>query len=229
MAFDDERESYRALQRLLGERTIYLVDTFDTVHGAQIAAELGAPLWGVRLDSGNLVELAREVRHLLDASGFRDAKIMVSGDLDEYKMREMVATGAPVDVFGVGTELATSSDAPNLSAVYKMVAIESRGEHRYTFKSSNEKTTTPGAKQVFRHAEYDEIAEISERCEGAEPLLQPVIRSGSLVARLPSAAEARDYCADQLRRVRPDRRVEYSETLRRMAEQAREHLSKDKQ
>ena len=100
------------MQKLLGESTVYLIDSYDTLEGARRAAELGRPLWGVRLDSGNLVELAPAVRKILDDAGLRDAKIMATGDLNEYKIHELVAAGAPIDVFGVGTELSTSADAP---------------------------------------------------------------------------------------------------------------------
>ena len=112
MSFATSAQPSSSLQRLLGESTVYLIDSYDTLEGARRAAALGRPLWGVRLDSGNLVELAPAVRKILDDAGLRDAKIMATGDLNEYKIHELVAAGAPIDVFGVGTELATSADAP---------------------------------------------------------------------------------------------------------------------
>jgi len=218
MSFAAERESFEQLQRLLGENTVYLIDTYDTVEGARRAAALGPPLWGVRLDSGNLVELAPAVRAILDRAGLRDAKIMATGDLNEYKIHELVAADAPIDVFGVGTELATSADAPSLGVVYKMVemesfaprspAAESQGDRRYTLKLSDDKATLPGAKQVFRYADHDLLARSSEcpSCPGGsgaldagvEALLQPVILQGRLLEPLPSSAHIRRRAAECL-------------------------------
>ena len=124
LSFPAEAEAFRQLQELLGPATVYLIDTYDTLEGARLAAGLGRPLWGVRLDSGNLVELSRAVRRILDDAGLPDAKIMATGDLNEYKILELVAVRAPIDAFGVGTELATSADAPSLGAVYKLVEVQ---------------------------------------------------------------------------------------------------------
>ncbi len=206
MSFENERVSYEQLQRLLGENTVYLIDSYDTLEGARRAASLGPPLWGVRLDSGNLIELARAVRGILDNAGLRDAKIMATGDLNEYKIHELVAAGAPIDVFGVGTELATSADAPALGVVYKMVEMESAGESpRFTLKLSEHKATLPGAKQIFRYADHDLLGRSSEcpSCPGSavqegaavEALLGPVILGGRLLEPMPTPAEARAHAA----------------------------------
>ncbi len=141
LSFASEREAYQRLQTLLGESTIQLIDTYDTIAGAKIAAALGRPLWGVRLDSGNLVELARAVRQILDEAGMQDAKIMATSDLNEYKILEYTAAGAPIDAFGVGTDLVTSFDAPSLGSVYKLVELSENGVTRYTAKWSEGKTT----------------------------------------------------------------------------------------
>ena len=207
MSFAHEREAFERLQRLLGESTVYLIDTYDTIEGARRAAELGRPLWGVRLDSGNPVELAPAVRKILDDAGLADAKIMVTGDLNEYKIHELVAARVPVDCFGVGTELATSADAPTLGVVYKLVELEHSGARRYTLKLSEDKHTLPGAKQVFRFADHDLLARASEcpSCpKGAPPseaLLRPVILGGRLIEPLPAAAEARRHAAESLARL----------------------------
>jgi nicotinate phosphoribosyltransferase len=203
LAFPDELEAHRRLQELLGPQTIYLIDTYDTLEGARKAASLGPPLWGVRLDSGDLVALAREVRNILDQAGLPNARIMASGDLDEYSIQRIVAAGAPIDAFGVGTELATSADAPTISAIYKLVEIESGGVHRYTAKFSRDKITLPGAKQIFRLAGRDVVACAGERLEG-EPLLDPVIRAGALLKPLPGAKPARDHAAAAVARL-PER------------------------
>src|SRR5580692_8547683 len=205
MSFASERQAFEQLQKLLGENTVYLIDSYDTLEGARRAAELGRPLWGVRLDSGNLVELAPAVRKILDEAGLHDAKIMATGDLNEYKIHELVAAGAPIDVFGVGTDLATSSDAPSLGVIYKMVEMETAGEHRYTAKLSQEKQSLPGAKQIFRHAGYDVLARSTEciSCdnEAVEALQRPVILGGKLVEPLPTVAQARRYAAERLARL----------------------------
>jgi nicotinate phosphoribosyltransferase len=227
LAFGNEKASYRALQKLLGPRTAYLIDTYDTLEGARLAASLGRPLWGVRLDSGDMVELAIEVRKILDNAGLTDAKIMASGDLNEEKVRAIVQTGAPIDAFGVGTELATSADAPNLSAVYKLVEIEISGIKRYTAKQSADKHTLPGAKQVFRYANRDLVA-CSWECPtcpaGAEPataLLQPIVLEGSLAEPLPDLRASRELCAESLKSISPGHIVEYSPELLKLAERGR--------
>jgi nicotinate phosphoribosyltransferase len=244
-SFCSELESFRRLQELLGESTVYLIDTYDTLEGARRAASLGRPLWGVRLDSGNLAELSREVRRVLDEAHLRDAKIMVSGDLNEYKILELVAAGLPIDALGVGTDLATSSDAPTLGAVYKLAELEIEGIKRYTAKFSEEKQTLPGAKQVFRYATHDMIG-CSWECPscpaGAPPseaLLRPVILNGQLVEPLPSASQARDRTAASLRRLpawcrslhqeEQTYRVDYSEELLALARRARADLEANQQ
>ncbi len=231
LAFDDELEADRRLQKLLGDSTAYLIDTYDTIEGARKAASLGRPLWGVRLDRGDLAALSRAVRKILDDAGLRDAKIMASGDLNEYKIRELVAADAPIDAFGVGTELATSADAPTLGAVYKLVELVSGGKTRYTAKFSTDKITMPGAKQIFRLADRDVIACADERVEGdARPLIQPVIYKGRLLEPLPPARAARGHAAESLKAL-PEScrrlegaapyRVEYSKTLQDLLETAR--------
>jgi nicotinate phosphoribosyltransferase len=220
------------LQKLLGPSTVYLIDTYDTIEGAQKAASLGEPLWGVRLDSGDLAALSREVRRIFDDAGLPDAKIMASGDLDEYKIRSLVAAGAPIDVFGVGTTLATSADAPALGAIYKLVELEAEGAKRYTAKLSAEKATLPGAKQIFRREDHDVIAQPDERLDG-RPLLSRVVAGGELTAPLPDAKAARAHAAAALAML-PERyrrlehpepyRVEYSRCLNELFETVRKSL-----
>jgi nicotinate phosphoribosyltransferase len=220
LAFPTELEAYRQLQKLLGPNTIYLIDTYDTIEGARRAASLGKPLWGVRLDSGDLVALSRAVRQILDDAGLNDARIMASGDLNEQKIRDIVAAGAPIDAFGVGTELATSADAPALSAIYKMVETDSGGRQRYTAKFSEDKVTLPGAKQIFRYPDRDVVGLAAESLD-AEALLRPVILGGRLVEPLPDPKVARDYAAEALARIPDDPvpyPVEYSRELMALLE-----------
>jgi nicotinate phosphoribosyltransferase len=202
-SFESEKEAFARLQNLLGDATAYLIDTYDTLEGAHTAASLGPPLWGVRLDSGNLVELSREVRKILDGAGLNNAKIMATSDLNEYKILEFAAAGAPIDAFGVGTDLATSTDSPNLGVVYKMVELDGR----FTAKFSEDKHTLPGAKQVFRFASHDVIA-CSWECLGcgagepsAQALLRPVMLHGHLIEPLPAASEARRHSAESVKRL----------------------------
>jgi nicotinate phosphoribosyltransferase len=232
MAFAGEAEAFRQLQRVLGESTIQIVDTYDTLEGARRAAQTGRPLWGVRLDSGDLPALSRQVRTILDQAGLSDAKIMASGNLDEYRIRDLVNGGAPIDVFGVGTELATSADAPALSANYKMVELDIQGIKRFTAKFSEDKISFPGAKQIFRDVARDVIARSGE-CGKGEALLQPVILGGRLVEPLPSLEQARRRAAESIAKLSPalrelevaePRPVIYSRELRALIEQTRRNL-----
>jgi nicotinate phosphoribosyltransferase len=241
MSFASEREAFLQLQKLLGEGTVYLIDTYDSIEGARLAASLGQPMWGVRLDSGDLIELSRKVRRLLDEAGFPEARIMATGDLNEYRILEITAAGAPIDVFGVGTDLATSADAPSMGAVYKMVEVDDGHEKRFTAKLSAEKHTRPGAKQVFRYADHDVVG-CSWECLGrgddatpVEALLRPVMLNGELVEPLPDAHSAKAYAAEALRRLPKATRslyaaednpwrVQYSAELTRLDEQVRKSL-----
>jgi nicotinate phosphoribosyltransferase len=197
MSFPGEAESFRQLQRVLGDSTVQLIDTYDTLEGARRAAALGRPLWGVRIDSGDFLALSRQVRAILDQAGLPEARIMVSGDLDEYRIRELVNAGAPIDSFGVGTQLATSADAPALSAIYKMVELDICGIKRFTAKYSADKFSLPGSKQIFRDEARDVVARSGE-CGKGEALLRPVILGGRLVEPLPGVEQARRRAADSL-------------------------------
>lgn len=218
LSFADESEAFRRMKELLGAGAVHLIDTYDAAEGARRAAALGGPIWGVRIDGGDLAELSREVRGILDGAGLREAKIMVSGDLNEDRIAGLMAADAPIDAFGVGTDLATSSDAPSLAAVYKLVELESEGVKRYAAKLG-EKRTMPGAKQVFRCGDRDVIGCEWERL-GGEALLEPVIVNGELVCALPDEHEARERARASVDRL-PTGRVEYSEELRALAEQTR--------
>src|SRR5450432_4357355 len=166
MSFPSELEAFRKLQDLLGDLTIQLVDTYDPAEGTRRAAAVGRPLWGIRLDSGDFLALSKQARAMLDSAGFEQAKIMVSGDLDEYKIRELMKDGAPIDAFGVGTELATSGDAPSMGTIYKMVEID----QRFTAKRSEHKSSVPGSKQIFRFEDHDLLARSGECAGGSQAL-----------------------------------------------------------
>jgi len=220
MSFGSEAEAFLKLQQLLGENTVQLIDTYDTMEGARLAARLGKPLWGVRIDSGELLGLSHEVRRILDEAGLNDTKIMASGDLDETKIARIVAAGAPVDAFGVGTELATSGDAPSMGAIYKLVEIRHGGDLHYTAKHSPEKHTLPGAKQLFRFPDHDLLGLHNECAGGSEAMLKPVIIGGELVFPLPSVSQIRERARCSLTQwPSGSRRTEHSMTLEKLIQE----------
>lgn len=181
MSFDDERDAFRAYARSFPHAVVLLIDTYDTVEGARRAAEVahemasdGITIAGVRLDSGDLASLAHEVRAVLDGAGLPDVQILASGDLDEDRVAALVAAGAPIDAFGVGTQLGTSGDAPWLGAVYKLVD-DAEGPR---MKLATGKVTLPGRKQVWRLPDRDIISLHDEEVPGGRPLLVPVMAGG---------------------------------------------------
>jgi len=196
-AFRDEEQSFRALQELLGDSTVFLIDTYDTLEGARLAARLGKPIWGVRLDSGDLVTLSKQVRRILDDAGLQGAKIFATSDLNEYRLAELIGAGAPIDAFGVGTQLATSGDAPSLSAVYKLVELKDGGGLLYTAKFSDDKSTLPGAKQIYRYADHDVLAlysECNDEFQG-EPLLRPIVIGGQRLEPMRAIEKSKEHAA----------------------------------
>jgi nicotinate phosphoribosyltransferase len=209
-AHEDELASFEAFARLYPDTTL-LVDTYDTLHGVEKVIELSRRLGdafhvkAVRLDSGDLGDLARQTRKLLDDAGLREVQIFASSGLDEYKIREYVEQGAPIDSFGVGTKMAVAEDAPSLDMAYKLVeyACEPRS------KFSLDKVIFPGRKQVFR--EYkdarmarDVLARFDENLAG-QSLLRPVLQSGRrLDAGRVSLEESRSHAREELNRL-PDR------------------------
>jgi nicotinate phosphoribosyltransferase len=208
-SFDDELAAFRAYARAYPDRCILLIDTYDTLQGARRAvavarelAERGHRLQGVRLDSGDLAELSRRVRAILDEAGFADAIVFASGGLDEHDVARLVGEGAPVDGFGIGSKLGTSGDSPFLDMAYKLVVFDGRP----TMKLSAEKTTLPGAKQVWRLARGGSFAgdvlgtEVERPPEGAEPLLEQVMQGGRRILS-ETLEEARRRCSEQRSRL----------------------------
>jgi nicotinate phosphoribosyltransferase len=184
-AFDEEREAFRAFAEDHPHRTTFLVDTYDTLGGVRNAIEVIREMdppgeVGVRLDSGDLDRLSREARRILDHAGLGHAKIFASGGLDEHEVAELVRAGAPVDAFGIGTQLGVSADAPYVDAVYKLVEFDGRP----VLKLSPAKATAPGRKQVWRGPSEDVIGLRDEAAPGPnhEPLLEPVMRAGRRLA-----------------------------------------------
>ena len=124
LAFDNELQAFKKYSEVFPDSSVYLIDTFNTLEGAKRAAETGYKVLGVRIDSGDLETSSKDVRKILDANGLSDTIIVLSGDLNEHKIENLVKNNTPVDSFGVGTQLATSEDAPSLSVVYKLVEVE---------------------------------------------------------------------------------------------------------
>jgi nicotinate phosphoribosyltransferase len=214
LSFERELEAFERLQALLGEKTVQLIDTYDTAEGARLAVEAGRPLWGVRLDSGDLLALSKEVRGILDAAGMTAVKIMATSDLDEDTIAALVEGGAPIDVFGVGTSLATSFDAPAMSAVYKLVEINGR----FVSKLSASKRTLPGAKQVFRFADRDVVGLQGEEMAGAEKLLKPVVLGGEAIVDEKNVRRIQEYARRQIAEYgKPGRVVELSASLKELS------------
>jgi nicotinate phosphoribosyltransferase len=208
MAFEREIDAFRAYYRVFPDSTTLLLDTYDTLTAARLATEFGPSLRGVRLDSGDLGALAKQVRGILDQAGMQQTKILASGDLDEFKIAELLRDGAPVDLFGVGTELSTSRDAPALGGVYKLVEMVVNHHAEPKMKLSRDKATYPCRKQVWRKSAgsgafiEDVIAaadeEVSSPEQGAEPLLIPVMRGGEVIVPMPSLRETQERARYQL-------------------------------
>jgi nicotinate phosphoribosyltransferase len=198
-SFDSEAEAFASFTRIFPGASTLLVDTYDTEHGVAKAAAIESPVQAIRLDSGDLLDLARKARRYLDAHGRRGVQIFATGDLDETSIARLVAADAPIDGLGVGTEMATSRDAPALAVVYKLVALDGAGR----IKLSPGKRTYPLAKQVYRARDgrerflCDLVTRWDEAADG-EPLLVPVVRGGKLVSALPTLAASRERCARQL-------------------------------
>jgi nicotinate phosphoribosyltransferase len=226
----DETEAFRHFARVFPANAVLLIDTYDTVGAARIVVALvaeGLPVRGVRLDSGDLAALAREVRAVLDAGGLAKSIIFASGNLDEYRVRELVADGAPIDAFGIGTALVTSADAPALDMVYKLQEYGGRARR----KRSAGKATWPGRKQVYRRYAADgTLAGDAVTVEGdpqeGTALLAPVMRDGKRVAPAPSLDAIRVHAAAELARLpgalraldeAPVYPVEIAPALRRLA------------
>lgn len=214
-AFDDEAAAFAAFAQSRPENVVLLIDTYDTQAAARKVVALaprlkaaGIAIRGVRLDSGDLDPGSRSVRRILDAGGLNDITIFVSGGLDEDQLAALTRSAAPIDGYGVGTSLTTSSDAPTLDCVYKLQ--EYAGLPRR--KRSERKATWPGRKQVWRRygpdgrMAGDLIARDGDRQNGrqdGEPLLEPVMRNGRRIKPAPTLDDIRRRAREQLERI-PD-------------------------
>ncbi len=240
-SFEREEEAFLAFAENFPENTVFLIDTYDTLGGARRAVEIarrlaerGIKVRGVRLDSGDVIELSREVRRILDEAGLPEIRIFVSGGLDERKIAEIVSSGAPVDAFGVGTKMGVSADAPYLDLAYKLVEYDGRPR----MKLSEGKITYPGRKQVFRRYTgtglfYEDHLGLREENLPGEPLLKCFMREGELLESPPPLSAIRERALEEIARlpaeVREGKRVPaphisgalehlYRETAKRLRE-----------
>ena len=237
MSFDTEAESFERYAEVLPNNCVFLVDTYDTIAGVHQAVEVGKRLRsrgyemvGIRLDSGDLAQLSKGAREILDQAGFPDASIVASNDLDEYAMEKLRKQGAQIGVWGIGTKLATAYDQPALGGVYKLGALrDDKGNWQPKVKLSEQtiKTSIPGSLQVRRFRKdsemhqdmiYDEIHGIDEKQEIADlknpgdrtklqelhdydDLLVPVMRQGELICEHEALSDMRQRAQENLGRL----------------------------
>lgn len=239
MSHDSEKEAFIRFIDMYGDRTVLLIDTYDSERAVDRIAAAGLSPFGVRLDSGDLLAESRAIRARLDAAGLRGTRIFASGDLDERRIAELVEDRAPIDIFGVGTALSTSSDAPALGGVYKLVEVDRAGLVQPVLKLSRGKGTYPGPKQVWRVADcgavtHDVLATDREPPPGqGRALLSPVMRRGRRLRPGPPMQEIQDHAlravealpAGVLRLEEPtDYQVVVSDGLVRLTEDLRQRM-----
>ena len=214
---DDEMTAFENFARSRPEGVILLIDTYDTEAGArkvvQLAPKLkvdGIAIRGVRIDSGDLAAMAKNVRAILDAGGLNDVIILVSGGINEDVLQTMMAAKAPIDGCGIGVNLDASIDAPSLDCAYKLQEYAGRPRR----KLSEGKVTWPGSKQVWRSYSPEgrmsgDILSLENDSHAGDPLVVPVMRAGKRVAPAPTLAQIREHTARELARLpEPLRRLE---------------------
>jgi nicotinate phosphoribosyltransferase len=248
MSYEKEIEAFRAFAKTFPNKSTLLIDTYNDLAGAEKAAAVakelekkGCRLGGVRLDSGNLAEISKKVRTLLDRKGLGYVNIFASGDLDEYRIAELMKQHAKIDSFGVGTRMGTSADKPYVDVIYKLCeTMRKNGEFSPIMKLSEGKITLPGRKQVFRFKDTksnfsrDVIALADERTKG-EPLLVKVMEKGKITYGLPTLNEIRKAASENLSKLPekykkltnpPAYPVELSKALEALIEKLKRKLTK---
>jgi nicotinate phosphoribosyltransferase len=239
-AHEDELEAFLSFARANPNNTTLLIDTYDVYKGAEKAVEAaiilrdkGINVRAVRLDSGDLLSISKDVRKILDQAGMTDIRIFASGNLDEYAIRDLLSQGAPISGFGVGTKLDTSEDAPYLECAYKL--MEYAGTPR--FKKSPGKATMPGRKQVFRRFEGGMMAGDVLTVEGDEiegtALLAKVMSGGKIISGRRDLKEIAAYTRSQLQslpahfralKTKPPYPVKISPALSRLGQELERRL-----
>jgi nicotinate phosphoribosyltransferase len=211
MAFENEVDAFRAFVKTFPDKSTLLIDTYNDLAGAEnaavVAKELeakGYRLGGVRLDSGDLSEISKKVRQLLDEKGLGYVSIFASGDLDEYKIEELLKKDAKIDAFGVGTRMGTSADRPYVDVIYKLCETQTpNGEFAPIMKLSEGKVTLPGRKQVYRYKDTQgryvkDVIALADEKLNEEPLLIQVMENGKLTYELPTLNEVRSEAKENL-------------------------------
>lgn len=244
MAHENEGDAFGHFMNVFPQHSVLLIDTYDVRNALETIIAMGRKPRGVRLDSGDVGADSRWVRQRLDEAGWGDVEIFISGDLDEDRIAALLASGARVDTFGVGTALSTSADAPFVGMNYKLVEVERDGQSRSVAKFSAAKVTYPGRKQVYRATASmgeqsgcfagDIIALESEPVVGAEPLLGPVMAGGKRASGKEPLKEAQLRCRAQVERLPEGLReldpaqvpypVRYSARLEELLGQLRERV-----
>ncbi|WP_457624199.1 nicotinate phosphoribosyltransferase [Persephonella sp.] len=223
LAHRNEVEAFKDFTSVYPENSVLLVDTYDTIQGVYNAVkairELGLKHFkGIRIDSGDILTLSKKAREILDREGFKDAIIIVSGGINEYKIKQLLDAGAPVDGWGVGTELVVSADLPYLDCAYKLVEYDGRP----VMKFSTKKKTLPYKKQIYRIEkdgilEKDIITVYNEEVKGGIPLLKQVIKNGELVTELPSLGQIRQKAINSFQKL-PDELKSIEKTIQFLPE-----------
>jgi nicotinate phosphoribosyltransferase len=220
MSYPKEIDAFRAFAKTFPNKSTLLIDTYDDIAGAEkaaiVAKELeakGFRLGGVRLDSGDLAQTSKKIRKILDDQGLEYVKIFASGDLDEFKIEELLREGARIDAFGVGTKMGTSADRPYLDVIYKLCeTMTSDGSFSPIMKLSKDKITLPGRKQVYRFKNKDgsfgkDIIALADESVEGEPLLVKVMEKGKLIYHLPSLNEIRATAKENLSKLPEEYKV----------------------
>ena len=210
MNFSSEQEAFQAFCDSFPRSTL-LVDTYDPIRAVKNTLQKGLEFEAVRIDSGDLLSISKEIRMILDEAGHKSAKIMATGDLNEHIIDEIISKQAPIDYFGVGTELSTSSDSPALNGVYKLVGVRIKSNNLkgnkyqtiYKRKKSPGKENFPGPKQVHRlirdHTLVTDLVTLDdEKVSGSYPMLKKYIEDGKVTETLPTIFEIRKWCRNQV-------------------------------
>lgn len=260
MSFDDELESFKAYAAAMPNNCVFLVDTYDTVEGVRKAVEVGKKLreqghemLGIRLDSGDLAALSKQARVIMDAAGFEDAAVVASNDLDEHSIEQLKQEGSQINMWGIGTKLATAYDHAALGGVYKLSALHDGSVWQPKIKLSNDpiKVSTPGQLQIRRFTRddgsfhrdmiFDELTHGCETRQESQPvggenpnhvdLLVPIFRGGQRVYTSPTIHEMRARTSTQLSKlddavIRLDQPREYGVELEPTLRATKERLWK---
>jgi len=210
-SFKEEIDAFRAFAETFGDQTVLLIDTYDTLAGAEKAvavgtemAQRGRKLKGVRLDSGDMTQLSKQVREMLDKAGFKDVKIFASGGFDEFKIADALAKGAEIDAFGVGTKMGVSADSPYTDIAYKLVQYDGRP----VLKLSSGKKTLVAEKQVFRRINGRRLAKdiigLQDESIKGRILLKAAMKNGKRLQPPESLKAIRQRFKDEFSRLGDD-------------------------